>query len=469
MTDLIDFRSTPLSVLAANVRSGAVTAEQLTRHALAQIDMRNGRVNAFVAVDGPAAITQATAIDAAVARGENPGPLAGIPIGVKDLEHAAGFRTTFGSLHHVDDPIQVDDSIEVARLRAAGCVIVGKTHTPEHGHKGDTDNRIFGPTFNPYDLARSAGGSSGGSGAAVAAGMVPLCTGSDGGGSIRIPSAINGLFGMKCSLGRVAIGGPQGSAWADLSVRGPMAHRVADVALALDVVAGPHPSDLRCLPGRVDFMAAATAATRPQRIGYSPTLGFAPVDSGVAALTRSAVEKLADAGADIVEIPTVWGTDPLSAFLVFSNVGTLYEMQQYRANGGWDLLDQGLRAMLERAENTITATGFAGALSAAHRLNFQLTAAMENVDVLITPLFAAPTPLQGQFGILNGTPEPNWVRFTYGFNITRSPVSAVPFGLDANGMPICIQIVGAQHDDAGVIAASAWAESIFDFTPPTLA
>ena len=468
MADAIDFRSTPLSVLAANVRSGAVTAIQLTEHALARIEALNGGINAFVAHDGPAALAQAAAIDAAVQRGEDPGPLAGIPIGVKDLEHAAGFRTTFGSLHHASDPIRVDDSIEVARLRAVGCVIIGKTNTPEHGHKGDTDNRVFGPTLNPYDTTRSAGGSSGGSGAALAAGMVPLCTGSDGGGSIRIPSAMNGLFGMKTSLGRVAIGGPDGSAWADLSVRGPMAHRVADVALALDVVAGPHPSDLRSLPDHVNFTAAATSLRRPLRIGYSPTLGFAPLDDGVAALTRAAVDKLAAAGAQIVDVPTVWDADPLSAFLVFSNVGTLYEMLKYKANDGWDLLDPGLRVMLERAENMVSASDFAGALAGAHRLNLRLTAAMENIDVLVTPVFAAPTPLQGQFGNINGTPEPNWVRFTYGFNITRYPVSVVPFGLDVNGMPICIQIAGGQHDDAGVIAASAWAETVFDFTPPPI-
>ncbi len=458
MKHAIDFRNLSLADLAHGVRTGTITARELAEHALAQIDLHNPSVNAFVAVDAQGALDQADAIDASVGRGTNPGPLAGIPIGVKDLEHARGFRTTYGSLHHADDPARNDDSIEVARLRAAGCVIVGKTNTPEHGHKGDTDNRVFGPTLNPFDLTRSAGGSSGGSGAAIAAGMVPLATGSDGGGSIRIPSAINGLFGMKCSLGRVAIGGPDAPGWADLSSRGPMAHRVADVALALDSVAGADPTDLRALPGRVDFSEAARRAEMPRRIGYSPTLGYAPVDDDVAAQTRAAIQTLANAGAEIVELPAVFDVDPISSFLSFSNVGTLHALLPLRANDGWDLLDPGLRMMLERAERTVSAVDYVDAMVACHTMNLRLTKIFAQVDVMITPVFAAPTPLQGQFGLVNGTPEPNWVRFTYPFNLTRSPASVVPIGRDANNMPIAMQLVGGQHDDAGVIGASAWCE-----------
>src|SRR5207302_8804601 len=183
-----------------------------------------------------------------VARGEEVGTLAGIPIGVKDLEDAAGLATSHGSTALPHTGPAPRDSILVARLRAQGCVVVGKTNTPELGHYADTVNALFGSTLNPWDLAHSPGGSSGGSAAAIAAGMVPLATGSDGGGSIRIPSAACGLTGLKPSLGRVPSAGVAPPGWTHLSTKGVMARRIADVAAALDVVRGPHPHDLRSLP-----------------------------------------------------------------------------------------------------------------------------------------------------------------------------------------------------------------------------
>ena len=181
-------------------------------------------------------------------RAGDPGPLAGIPIGVKDLQNARGYVTTYGSALHADDPPASADDPFVARMRDAGCIILGKTNTPEFGWMGNTTNALFGPSYNPFDLSRGPGGSSGGSSAALAAGMVPLATGSDGGGSIRIPSACCGLSGMKPSLGRVPAGGPNPPGWIDLSTNGPMARRIADVTLALDVAVGPDPTDLRALP-----------------------------------------------------------------------------------------------------------------------------------------------------------------------------------------------------------------------------
>ena len=179
--------------LAGRVRAGTLAARDLVEHALERIDALNPTLNAFVAVDADGARAAAGAVDDAVARGEDPGPLAGIPIGVKDLEDAAGFTTSYGSALFAGDPAARSDSLMVARLRAAGCVVVGKTNTPEFGWKGDTDNVAFGATKNPWNLSHSPGGSSGGTAAALAAGMVPMATGSDGGGSIRIPSSCCGL------------------------------------------------------------------------------------------------------------------------------------------------------------------------------------------------------------------------------------------------------------------------------------
>ena len=201
----MDFRETTVADLAARVRDGEVGSRELVQAALDRIEALNPQVNAFVAVDAEAALRDAAAIDELVAAGEDPGPLAGVPIGVKDLEDATGFVTTMGSATRADGPPAAVDSILVARLRAAGCVVVGKTNTPEFGWKGDTENPTFGATRNPWELGHSAGGSSGGTAAALAAGMVPLATGSDGGGSIRIPAAVCGLSGFKPSLGRVAV------------------------------------------------------------------------------------------------------------------------------------------------------------------------------------------------------------------------------------------------------------------------
>src|SRR4051794_2119166 len=242
---MVDFLSTSAAELAAMVRRKEISSRELVQHALDRIDAVDRAVNSFVEVDGTRALADAAAVDESIAAGGDPGPLAGLPIGVKDLEDAVGFRTTKGSNLCAGRPPATVDSELVARLKGAGCVVVGKTNTPELGHKADTNNLVFGATRNPWDLSRTSGGSSGGSSAAIAAGLVPLATGSDGGGSIRIPSALCGLSGLKPSLGRVPSGGVEPPDWGHLSSKGVMARRISDVALALDSVIGPEQTDLR--------------------------------------------------------------------------------------------------------------------------------------------------------------------------------------------------------------------------------
>ncbi|MFT7610486.1 MAG: Asp-tRNA(Asn)/Glu-tRNA(Gln) amidotransferase A subunit family amidase, partial [Candidatus Aldehydirespiratoraceae bacterium] len=201
-----DFRTVTVEELARRVCARELTAAAVTDAALARIDEVNPVLNAFVAINADDARAQAAAIDARIDAGEDVGPLAGIPIGVKDLEDAAGFITTRGSIVTSGAEPCTEDATEVARLRAAGCVVIGKTNTPEAGWIGDTFNPVFGATKNPWNTDRSPGGSSGGTSAAIASGMVPLATGSDGGGSIRIPSALTGMSGHKPSQGRVPSG-----------------------------------------------------------------------------------------------------------------------------------------------------------------------------------------------------------------------------------------------------------------------
>ena len=283
------------------IRGGDLSAIAVTDAALARIDLSNDTVNAFVAVNSDDARAQAATIDARIAAGEDVGPLAGIPIGVKDLEDAAGFRTTRGAMHLADSALVDTDSTEVARLRAAGCVVIGKTNTPEAGWIGDTFNSVFGATKNPWDLDRSPGGSSGGTSAAVASGMVPLGTGSDGGGSIRIPSGVCAMSSFKPTQGRIPAGpAPLGAG--DLSTVGPMARRIRDVALALDVVVGPDANDLRSLPAPVQsFSTACESPTAPTRLLWCASVDGSPVDDEVRDIALSAVERIRTTGVEVVE------------------------------------------------------------------------------------------------------------------------------------------------------------------------
>jgi len=461
----MDFRTASVVDLAARVRGGSLTAAELVDHALTRIDAVNPTVNAFVAVDAERARAAAEAVDATVASGGDPGPLAGIPIGVKDLEDAEGYVTTHGSAAHADRPPATADSELVARLVAAGCVVVGKTNTPELGWKPDTENLLFGATRNPWNLDHTAGGSSGGSAAAIAAGMVPLATGSDGGGSLRIPSSCCGLSGVKPSLGRVPSGGPHAPDWQHLSTKGPMARRMADVVAALDVVVGPDATDLRSLPRpEASWPAALEGARPPARVAWSPTLGFADVDAEVVALCRRAVDVLADLGTEVVEVESVFDEDPVDPWLTLSGVYNLRTHAGLLGTPAWDQVDPVLRMILDGAAAT-SAVDVVRAEDACHELNLRLVDLFHDVRLLVTPTMAAPPPPRslGGAGLINGTRDFNWVKMTYAFNMTRSPAATVCVGLSSAGVPVGLQLVGPQHADLVVIRAAAALEAALGF------
>lgn len=460
----IDFRRTSLADLAAGVRDGSRRARALVEHALERVDALDGSINAFVAVDPDAAARAADAIDAQVARGEDPGPLAGVPIGVKDLEDAAGFRTTKGSACLADVPPATADSVLVGRLRAAGAVVIGKTNTPELGWKGDTVNELFGATRNPWNPEFSPGGSSGGSAAAVAAGMVPLATASDGGGSIRIPAALCGLPGFKPSLGRVPSGGPSAPDWHHLSSKGPLATSVRDTVAALDVVVGPHPSDLRSLAApSTPWGEALDHVALPAVAAWSPTLGYAAVDDEVAGLCRRAIDRLADLGVSIVEVDSVFDEDPVLAWVDLTSAYHARTLAPFRGTECWDRIDPGLRAMADRGAG-MAAADLVRAEDRCHTLNLRLVDLFQRVDLLVTPTTAGPSPHSGQPGRINGAETANWVAFTYPFNLTRSPAGSMPAGRTEAGLPVGLQLVGPQHGDLVVLATMAAMESA---SPPS--
>jgi aspartyl-tRNA(Asn)/glutamyl-tRNA(Gln) amidotransferase subunit A len=461
----MDFRTESVIDLAAQVRSGRLTAVEVVDHALGAIEAQNPAINAFVAVDEGRAREAAAAVDAHVAAGNDPGPLAGIPIGVKDLEDAAGYVTTHGCAAYADGPKATQDSVLVARLVAAGCVVVGKTNTPELGWKPDTENPLFGATLNPWNLEHTAGGSSGGSAAAIASGMVPLATGSDGGGSLRIPSSACGLSGMKPSLGRVPSGGSHSPDWQNLSTKGPMARRLVDLVAALEVVVGPDPSDLRSLPRPEASWPAALENPRPPvRVAWSPTLGYAEVDDEVLSLCQRAVNVLADLGTEVIEVETVFDEDPVDPWLTLTGAYNLRTHYDLIGTDAWERVDPILRMIIDGAAAT-SPLDLVRAEDACHTLNLRLVDLFHDVRLLVTPTMAGSPPPRslGGAGLINGKEEFNWVKMTYAFNMTRSPAATVCVGLTSAGVPVGLQLVGPQHADLVVLRSAAALEAALGF------
>lgn len=453
-----------MAELARRIRSRELSAREVTAHALERIEALNPELNAFVSLDAERAVRDAAAIDERLARGDDPGPLAGIPMGVKDLEAVEGLTTTYGSALRAGDPPAAADCVHVARYRAAGAIVLGKTNTPEYGHKGATDNPLFGATRNPWSPAHSPGGSSGGSAAAIAAGMVPLATGSDGGGSIRIPGALNGLSVLKTEAARIPISGTAMPGSGLLSTNGPMGWRIADTAYALDVAIGPHGGDPLSLPhpGVSWHDALATAAGEaPARVVWSPTFGFAAVDREILALCRAAVDRLAAAGTEVIEVDDIWAEDPVGAWY------TLWCVARYKAQGhlvgteDFERISESLRPQILHGMEVL-GVDHARAHDAMYALNARLEAVFAGAEapVILSPVCAGQTPLLGQNGTIDGKADVGWVKFTYGINLTRNPAGSVPVGVTTAGLPVGLQAIGRHHDEISVLHTIAAVEGL---------
>lgn len=455
----MDFRDTGISRLAADLRAGRIRAEKVLEGTLARIEELEPRLNAFTSLrDREAVLAEARSIDARLARGDDPGPLAGMPLAVKDLEDVAGLRTTFGSPLFDDAPLAEADSIEVARLRAAGAIVVGKTNTPEFGCKGATDNKLFGATCNPWNLAYSPGGSSGGSSAALAAGLVPLATGSDGGGSIRIPAALCGHSGFKSSQGRVPMGGAPTTGL--LAVRGPMTRSLADTVLALDVVRGDHTADIFGLPDSGEPWAPTYEQRRlPERVLWCPTLGYAEIDAEVARVCTAAVDGLRAAGVEVIDVEAVFDEHPLGHWWTLWTALLARKLRDFQEDPRWERVDPALKGMVATGLK-VSGVDFALAIDACHHYNDQLERAFFAAPYLLSPTCAGRTPKTGEGGVINGKATAAWVEMTFGFNMTRNPAASVHAGLDEDGLPVGLQIVGRQRDDLGVVCAAGAIEDL---------
>ena len=440
--------------LARAIAKKKVSPVEVVDAVLARIE-KLSTLNAYVTVDAEGARKAARAAERALTKGSaRLGPLHGVPFSVKDLVLTKGVRTTFGTPIYRDN-VPTEDAPVVERLKAAGGIMIGKTNTPTLGWVGITDNLVFGVTRNPWNLDRTPGGSSGGAGAAVAAGLAPLAVGTDGGGSIRKPVAFCGIFGHKPTYGRIPIH-PHGASWS-FSHLGPMTRTVRDAALMMNACAGPDPRDQYSLPADgVDHVKALTGSLKGLRVAYSDTLGFAPaVDPEVRAATRAAAGEFRKLGCRVQFVDPGWPS-PYACWRAIFLGGIAARLAPYRERRGE--IDAGLQPIIEEAlrmpPTAYVEAWFERNAWAAHTRRF-----FESHDLLLTPTVATAA---FELGIL----YPNTIdgrsvtreassAFTFPFNMTGEPAASVPCGFTRDGLPIGLQIVGRRFEDATVLRACA--------------
>jgi len=446
----------PALELRDRIASKEISPVEAVEAVLARIERLNPRVNAFCTVAAEQARAAAREAEARLMAGEPPGKLHGVPVSIKDLVFTRGIRTTGGSRRY-EHFVPEQDDICVERLKAAGAIIIGKTNTPESGWAAITDNPLFGPSRNPWDPGRTTGGSSGGAGAAVALGMGPLAIGSDGGGSIRIPSSFCGVFGLKPSFGRVPTGPGFPGLWEGLSVEGPMTWTVADAALMMEVIAGRDDRDYYSLPEAAPaYLSELDGGLKGLRVAWSPDLGYAVVEPEVRRLTERAARVFAGLGCELVEATPDAGSPEASFGVVVAaslaaELGD--ELERWR-----DKMEPALVRFVERSLD-IRATDYLRARMQNLAFRNRMQAFFERYDLLLTPVLAVPPFEVGSFGpreIAGRAVSPlGWMPFTYPFNITGQPAASVPCGLTESGLPVGLQLVGRRFEDGTVLRAAA--------------
>jgi amidase len=432
------WRSTAVE-LAARLARGEVSAREVLDAHLQRIEQANPSINAVVTLSVERAIDDATRADDAHARGESLGALHGLPVAHKDLAMTAGIRTTFGSPIFADQ-VPVEDELIVARMRAAGCVTVGKTNTPEFGAGSHTFNTVFGITRNPYDLSRSAGGSSGGAAAALAAGMVSVCDGSDLGGSLRNPASFCNVVGLRPTAGTVP-SWPNIDPWDPFPTDGPMARCAADVALLLGVISGPHPNiPLRGATGPFEPLERSLTGLR---VAWDPTAGGLPIEAAVGHALSGAADRFAlhgmvveDAFPDLRDASVTFQT--LRAVGFEAGLGELYD-HRYA-----DLKDT-IRWNVELARS-LTAADVGRAKRQRGVLQQRVREFFERFDVLALPTVqVVPFPVEVDWvRQIEGEPMDNyleWMRCCTDITVTGCPAISVPGGFTPEGLPVGLQLV----------------------------
>ncbi len=450
---------TPAVALAEMIRQKHLSPVELVRALMERIEACNPRVNAFAFLAAEAAMEAAKRAETALMKNERIGPLHGVPVTIKDLTITKDMPTEMGSHIYAGNQPQEDAAV-VPRLRDAGAIILGKTTTSEFGWTGVSHSPLTGITHTPWKHGYNAGASSAGAGAAAAAGFGPLHQGSDGAGSIRMPSHFCGVFGLKPTFGRVP-SYPVGTGDYTSHV-GPMTRTVADGALMLRVMAGPHPLDhTTCEAGPADYQGRLHEGIHGRRIAYSPDLGHARVDPEVAALVKAAVARFGELGATVEEVKTPWAADG-PELIRFFWAAHMTRLQPHLAT--WEArMDPGLVACI-KAGRTYSVAEY----QAMRERKMAYVAAIhrwfEDWDFLLTPsVSVAAFPAERLMP--EHWPQHDWdwlslAEFSYPFNMSWNPAASVPCGFTGDGLPVGLQIVGRRFDDLGVLQAAAAFEQV---------
>ena len=447
----------PATMLATAIREKRVSPVEVVDAVYTRLHKVNPRINAFCTLTEEKARLRAKEAEEAVMRGDRIGPLHGVPVSIKDLFLTRGVRTMFGSRIR-ENYVPDEDAPSVSKLQGAGAIPIGKTTTPEFGFKGVTDSPLTGISRNPWDPSKTCGGSSGGGGAAIATGLGPLAIGSDGGGSIRIPSSFNGIFGLKPSFGRVAYYPP--TPVPVLVHAGPMARTVRDAALMLNVIAGPDERDLLSLPADgTDYLSACDGGIRGLRVAWSATLGYAKVHPEVALLTDAAARAFeTDLGCRVDAADP--GFESPSSFMSVLWIMS-FSLRLRALLGEWaSRMDPDLVTIVKRVDR-LGPSDYGEALVKRGLFWDTTRKFFDRYDLLLTPTLPVPPFEAGRIapeGMV--TPEAllpfgDWTPFTYPWNLTGQPAATVPCGFTREGLPVGLQIIGRRFADATVLRAAA--------------
>jgi len=432
-------------------RTKALSPVAVMTETLARLERHEKALNAFVLYDPESALAAARASEARWRRGEPRGLLDGIPVAIKDTQLTRGWPRLVGS--RTIDPNQrwEEDAPSTARLRAENAILFGKTTTPEFGWKGVTDSPLTGVTRNPWDLARSPGGSSGGSAAAVLAGICPLALGTDAGGSIRIPASFSGIFGLKPTFGRVAVYPP--SAFGDVAHAGPMARHVADAALMLDAMKGPDSRDWYSLPddGIAYRERVGKGSLKGKRIALSPSLGYHEPEPAVRAAVERAATVFAKLGA-IVEPADPFAQSPMPIMETLALAG-FWALLRAMTPAQIAVMDPGLVAMCRRGE-AVTQEQYVEAIGKRVALGAALRQFFDRYDLILSPTMSIPAAYADpRDDDLPSTSNAwSWITYTYAFNLTKNPSASIPCGFDG-GLPLGLMVTGPLFDDLAVLQA----------------
>jgi aspartyl-tRNA(Asn)/glutamyl-tRNA(Gln) amidotransferase subunit A len=448
------------------IKTQELTSVEITETIIERIKKINPIINSYCTPTFELAREMAKKADDVIRRDGKQGLLHGIPLSIKDLMQTKGIRTTYGSRLY-EDFIPEQDDVAVQRLFSSGGVMLGKTNTPEFGSIALTNNKVFGETKNPWDVEKNSGGSSGGAAAAVAGGIGPLALGSDGGGSIRVPSSCCGVYGLKPTYGRIPSYPRIGIAFKEMDHYGPIVRYVKDAALMLNVMKGYHPADPDSLPNDdIDYIKILEDRPNKLKIGYSMTLGFGKIlEDEVKENVLKSIQKFEQFDWDIEEVD-IKVRKPETAFKTLVSIGYAYDLQKDFNNRLEDLTPDLIGSIRLGLDNS--AMNIGKAREQRKQIYEVMYQYFKNYDILITPTTPCPAFKPGWLD--SGTTFPtigkktlsitSWMTFTYPFNMTGHPAASIPSGWNTSGLPIGMQIVGKRYDEKTVLQVSKAFEDI---------